>query len=184
MPDATPWTLDEIRGALSDAHREVASYFGGLGESDLFRRETGEWAPIDDLRHLTLSVSPLVQALRMPKDELRSRFGEADRPSRAYGDLRDAYRAELDAGLTSPDPFDPPDEEVEDRAAFRDQVLGRWESLGDDLQDALGSWDEDDVDRFVLPHPALGPLTVREMLFFTHFHDLHHVGVAQRRLSD
>lgn len=182
-PEDSPWTLAEIRSALDEAHRRVASYFGGLPRDELYRREPGEWAPVDDLRHLTLSVSPVVRALETPVDDLRSRFGEADRASRSYGEVRDAYRAELDAGLTSPEPFVPGDREDEDPAELRERALARWESLGEALQDALDGWSEDEVDRVVLPHPALGPMTVREMLYFTHLHDLHHVRVARRRLS-
>jgi hypothetical protein len=32
------------------------------------------------------------------------------------------------------------------------------------LTDAIGRWHEDDLDRYRLPHPLLGKLTVREML--------------------
>jgi uncharacterized damage-inducible protein DinB len=39
------------------------------------------------------------------------------------------------------------------------------------------------LDRLRLPHPALGKLTVREMLFFTIYHNIHHVENVVRRLS-
>jgi hypothetical protein len=36
------------------------------------------------------------------------------------------------------------------------------------------------MDYHVLPHPLLGPLSVREMLFFTVYHNTHHVLNVQR----
>jgi hypothetical protein len=35
-----------------------------------------------------------------------------------------------------------------------------------------------------LPHPLLGKLTVREMLFFTLYHQRHHVAVVERRIAE
>jgi hypothetical protein len=49
------------------------------------------------------------------------------------------------------------------------------------LHAALGRWGERSLDRLRLPHPALGTLTVREMLLFTLYHNLHHVLVVARR---
>ena len=44
-------------------------------------------------------------------------------------------------------------------------------------------WSERAMDRYRLPHPLLGQLTVREMLFFTLYHNVHHIHVVARRLS-
>lgn len=50
------------------------------------------------------------------------------------------------------------------------------------LRGALEQWSEADLDRVRMPHPILGPLTVREMLFFTLYHDGHHVEAARARI--
>jgi len=34
------------------------------------------------------------------------------------------------------------------------------------------------VDQYQLPHPVLGKLTIREMLFFTIYHNLRHASQA------
>jgi hypothetical protein len=44
-------------------------------------------------------------------------------------------------------------------------------------------WPEAKLDAIQLPHPLLGNLTVREMLFFTLFHQSHHMDVIRRRLT-
>jgi hypothetical protein len=48
---------------------------------------------------------------------------------------------------------------------------------------ALAGWSERALDRLRLPHPGMGPLTVREMAFFTLYHNTHHVFAAERRLA-
>jgi len=38
----------------------------------------------------------------------------------------------------------------------------------------LLDYSEQDLDELILPHPLLGKLTLREMMYFTMYHVLHH----------
>jgi uncharacterized damage-inducible protein DinB len=38
----------------------------------------------------------------------------------------------------------------------------------------IDAWEEDQLDEAQLPHPIIGKITVREMLFFTIHHNLRH----------
>jgi hypothetical protein len=51
------------------------------------------------------------------------------------------------------------------------------------LENASEPWREEDLDRYRLPHPVLGLVTVREMLMFTLFHFDHHRENVARRLE-
>ena len=44
--------------------------------------------------------------------------------------------------------------------------------------------DTADLDAVLLPHPLLGKLTVREMLFFTVYHVQHHRALVERDHAD
>ena len=44
----------------------------------------------------------------------------------------------------------------------------------DDIREKVENWKESDLDKYVLPHPLLGKISLREMLYFTDFHILHH----------
>jgi hypothetical protein len=57
------------------------------------------------------------------------------------------------------------------------------ETVAAELYGAVEGWSERALDRFRLPHPALGQLTVREMLHFTLYHNLHHVENVAARLG-
>jgi hypothetical protein len=57
------------------------------------------------------------------------------------------------------------------------------ETLANQLADVVGHWREEDLDRYRLPHPLLGKLTVREMLLFTVYHNYHHPRSLAARLS-
>jgi len=66
-------------------------------------------------------------------------------------------------------------------AQMRLKILRDWETVGAKLLATIHPWPESDLDRCLLPHPLLGKLTVREMIFFTLYHNLHHVQNVQRR---
>ena len=40
----------------------------------------------------------------------------------------------------------------------------------------------DDLDKYVLPHPLLGKVTLREMLYFTIHHNEHHLELLKAGL--
>lgn len=51
------------------------------------------------------------------------------------------------------------------------------------LIDAVSLWTEEELDRGQLPHPVLGMVTMREMLFFTVIHNRLHAGDIERALA-
>ena len=69
-----------------------------------------------------------------------------------------------------------------DPAAWQQEVLAKWRGAVSGLALRIPRWSEPALDRYRLPHPLLGQLTVREMLLFTVYHNVHHLEqVAGRR---
>lgn len=103
--------------------------------------------------------------------------------SRSLTALRADYRERLQqtgatAGRFAPSPKPTPD----DLEAWQREVLGSWRGAVSGLAAKIPAWSEAALDRYQLPHPLLGKLTVREMLFFTVYHNAHHLTlVAGRR---
>jgi len=185
MEPTAPATREEIVRALTDVEREVAEFFGGLGDDELTRREGEAWSPAEHLRHLDRSVRAVTRGLEYPRWLLRLRFRRARRPSRGYDELRSAYRARLAAGGKSTPEFIPPREDVAagEVDAYRARLLARWADANGRLRAAVERWPEEALDRIQLPHPLLGKLTVREMLFFTIYHGRHHVDGVRRAVA-
>jgi len=180
----SPYTRVEILHALADVEQEVASFFGSLSEDEFVLRVGDVWTPAEHLRHLNTSVSAVARGFSASRWLLRLRFGRARAPSRGYEQVRETYRTGLAGGAGATGEFvpareDPPAAQV---AQHRADVLARWKRVNARLRGALESWSERDLDRIRLPHPILGKLTAREMLFFTLYHDQHHVAAAMRRL--
>jgi hypothetical protein len=107
--------------------------------------------------------------------------------ARAVAQLREVvefYQARLATGAKATGAYVPPADDVAaDRVGeLRAAVLGRWGRTNARLRQAVEKWNERRLDRVALPHPLLGKLTAREMLFFTLYHNQHHVAAARRRL--
>jgi len=182
--DLDPETGSEIARELRTLHERSTHYWQSFSTADFLAPlgDRGEaWSPADNVRHLTKSIRPLAQALRLPWPLLRLIYGRPAAPSRSYSEMREVYRGALadgvQAGGFAPVPAPPP----ADPEAYRAQLMAYREQVARALDRAIARWSEPALDRCRLPHPALGKITVREMLFFTLYHNRHHVEVVARR---
>jgi hypothetical protein len=173
-----------ILAELSSAETSVAHFFGGLAGDELVLRVGSAWTPMEHLAHLNTAVRALAQGFGVSRWLLRFRFGKSRRPSRPFEMLRDDYLGRLGQGAGASGAFVPEREEVPaaQRSARQRALLMRWQRANAQLRAAVDGWTEADLDRLLLPHPILGKITAREMLFFAIYHGHHHVAAAKRRL--
>ena len=180
-----PYSGAEIVAAMVRLHAESERYLLGVPAVEFAAPQGEKWSPADHVRHLAKSTFPLVPALGLPKLLLGLRFGRAAAASRRFVALRDDYRKLLwatgaTAGRFAPSARPLPD----DLEAWQSEVLASWRGAVSGLAAKIPGWSERALERYRLPHPLLGKLTVREMLFFTLYHNAHHLDlVASRRPS-
>jgi hypothetical protein len=179
-----PHTRDEIVQAITEVEAEVAAFFASLSPAEFALRVDQAWTPAEHLRHLNTSVAAVAAGLGVPKLLLRLRFGRARAPSGDYPQVMQRYQEALSRGGTASGKYVPKAEDLpeSEAEARRQQIQARWTEVNRRLREALERWTEHDLDRLRMPHPLLGPLTVREMLLFTLYHNRHHVEAASRRL--
>lgn len=176
-----PWAGEEIARELRALHARSREIWNGFSTTEFFFPLGDAWSPADNVRHLLKSNRPVLRALRLPKALLVLRFGAGLRDSRTYSEVREQYLARLAAGVTAgrfaPRPLGSSDQTEEHRSA----LMAALDQVSESLTAAVSHWREWQLDRLRLPHPALGRLTVREMLFFTLYHNLHHARNVVRR---
>jgi hypothetical protein len=173
-----------ILAELSSAETAVADFFGGLSEHELVLRVGSAWTPLEHFAHLNSGVRAVAGGFGVSRWLLRFRFGKSRRPSRPFDVLRADYLSRLGQGAGASGAFVPEREEVTaaQRSARQRALLMRWQRGNAQLRAAVHGWSEADLDRLLLPHPILGKITAREMLFFAIYHGHHHVAAAKRRL--
>lgn len=182
-----PYNQDDILAALTEVHSEVDTYFHSLPLEVFDRRPEAEvWSPAENLIHLIKSVQSVCKGLDMPKLFLMVLFRRpkgVPKASRSYEEVVEIYQAALAAGGRASGPYVPKPSPEGQAEQVRSRALAGWQKAGKTLVEKVGQWNEKSLDRYRLPHPLLGNLTVREILLFTLYHDRHHLGTVRQRLA-
>ncbi len=181
----TPTTKTEIHRALVGLEREITDYLEALPLDEFLASQGEAWSPERHLRHLTKSVGAVAAGMQLPRIVLTLRFGRPRRSSRPFDEVVALYRAALEAGGRASGRYLPSDRPSGVAAAeWRAGVLDRWRRASRDLARAVERWSDGALDRHQAPHPLLGKMTVREILFFTLYHNAHHARrIRERRAA-
>lgn len=166
-----------IISELRKTQTELSDYVQSISQSQFEQRQGESWSAEGYLKHLILSNKPFVKGLNLAKEGLAKMFGESSKGSRSYEDLTALYKSRLAEGVraenfdkVTPDFYRIPEGITDEKAYFVDT----WNETHEKLYVALENWEESDLDRYQIPHPAIGNITIREMLYFTISHNRLH----------
>jgi hypothetical protein len=178
-----PQSREEIISAFDVLRDQGLDFWMDFAPATFAARIGNAWSPADNIRHLLKSTLPVTKALKLPGLLLRTLFGTATNASSSYEELVTRYREALaaggNAGKFAPRTIPVPD----DIESWQRKLVGTCRDSVADLSHTVGRWSESDLDRYRLPHPLLGKLTLREMLFFTLYHYNHHKENVVRRMA-
>ncbi len=162
----------QLKAALRQSFGAVIYAINDLSdEVFLAPRSEGSWSPGDILGHLILSTKPVNKALSTPKLILRTTFGVNKRDERTFEETKSRYYKALDGGVTAPSTF--VYNGVKEKG--KEYLINSFSKELSKLLTHIDKWEEKDLSKYILPHPAIGKLTIREMLYSTHFHTEHHL---------
>jgi len=167
-------TKTELITTLKDSNQRVINWFTEIPADEFFHREGEVWSASDNMDHLIKSHKPIAMALKLPKITLRGMFGKPNQPSRNYETICQVYRDEIAKGGVASGKFLPDQQSPENPEEIKSDLLNRFSKANSDLVSVAEKWNEDELDGYFLPHPLLGKLTIREMLYFTIYHNLRH----------
>lgn len=170
---------DKILTELRERHKSFTGYIQSLNEKDFTFSKDAKWTAGQQLDHVYRSISPLALAFTLPKFVPGLLFGKANRPSKTYDEVVNKYKDKLANGGVATGQFVPP------AIAFssKEKLLKQTNTKVESLCKKVNSFSEKQLDEYILPHPLLGKLTVREMLYFTIYHVEHHLMITKRNLS-
>lgn len=163
-------TRDEIANKLISNHSSFTEYVDSLSDKDFMFSRNDKWTAGQQLEHLVRSVRPLTLGFMLPSFAFGLLFGKSNRAGRTYEQLVDKYKEKLAAGGRASGQFIPPSIPL----ARKQELISKLNRLAAKLASQVSSRSEKDLDKYVLPHPLLGKLTIREMMYFTICHVKHH----------
>ncbi len=169
----------EIINQLKENHQLFVDYILSLSDNEFLQHQPEKWSAGQQLDHIYRSVSPVTMVFGLPDFLLRMFFGKPNRPGRSYDELVKKYKAKLAAGGAASGRFIPKPVAVSDRLDLAKSLILKVGKLCFRLE----KYTEEELDRLLLPHPLLGKLTLREMLYFTIYHAEHHLAITQRNLG-
>lgn len=172
-------TKEAIIDSIEHAYQNLINCLEGLDEHAFLLAAEGKWSAGKQLDHLIKSVAPVNMAMGLPNFIPALLFGKANRPSKSYEDLVAKYQSKLSAGGKAPAKFEPPFIPFEAKT----KLIDRLKNLVKALCKKINRCSEEGLDKNILPHPLLGKLTLREMLYFTGYHATHHQASIEQALK-
>lgn len=173
-------TRTEIIQRLREEHQSFTAYILGLDEAGFCHAPPGKWTAGQQLDHIRRSLAPVAMAFGLPRFVPWLLFGKADRASRNYDTLTADYRAVLAAGGKAGARYVPRVIPYEQKTALVQTLTETVERLCRLTE----TREEAGLDAFLLPHPLLGKLTGREMLYFSIYHVAHHHKISRINLQN
>ncbi|EAY25418.1 DinB family protein [Microscilla marina] len=178
MTDSIHSKLDIIEN-ITQAFDQVSGFMYSLTSAQFMQASTGQWSVGQHLHHLVLSTLP-INALLLGDIEHIKVFGALERDTWNYEQLVTQYQAYLTQGAKAKGKFVPDELTPYDKQ----EVIEAFVQAKEALILAVEQWDDDQLDNYCIPHPLLGKLSVREMLFFTIYHTRHHFQGIKRLLRN
>ena len=165
---------------LTERHANFVEYILSLSEEQFMFSYKNKWTAGQQMDHIFRAVSILPFAYKIPKKITALFFGRVNRPLLGYDELVKKYQARLYEGAKASALFIPKKIAYKDRHALADKLFQKVRKINA----AIDAIPDDALDRFMLPHPILGKLTYREMLYFTIYHVNHHYGLLKQYLAE
>lgn len=170
---------NELITKFSISYDNFVNYIDSLANEKFNAQLDKKWNAGKELDHIVKSIEPLAKIL-CSKTTIIENFGIIDRPTLSFIDLANKYKDILKNGGIAIGRFVPEKEIGADRKAELIKTLLNYINV---IKTNLTNFSEDELDKLVLPHPLLGPLTIREMIYFTMYHAEHHVQNIKRNID-
>ncbi|MCB0795785.1 MAG: DinB family protein [Flavobacteriales bacterium] len=169
----------EIAAQLRSAHEALIGTVNALPPERRTAPANGKWSPAQHLEHIRIGLELTDKALTVPPFLLRWRFGRPNRPGRDYDALVQRYQEKLAAGGRAPSRFVPKNVAVAEIPAMASAIM----QYADRIARKASRWSDRRIDRYLVPHPLLGKITLRELFYFTIYHAQHHQALIERDLA-
>lgn len=166
--------------ALTANHNAFIDYLHELPVEEYLFSHEQKWTAGQQQAHIVLCVKPLVQVFSMDKEAIAQMFGRSDRSSRTYDALFADYLQKLNEGGKAPGRFVPEPVSADQQKLLNEKL----DKLVKELCAKIETFTEEELDGLFIPHPLLGNLTLREMLYNAICHVEHHHAAAKRNISN
>lgn len=165
-----------IESELKAQFEFLFTVFEKLPKEKLVSGSPQKWSAIMQLDHLIKSTRAVNRGLVIPKFLFPLITGKLKRNAFSYIEIVEMYTKKLEAGAKATGGYLPNKKTINDLP----KLIGEFNKEQLRMIENLKIWSEADLDKYVMPHPIIGKISVREMLFFTIYHIQHHTKSVQK----
>ncbi len=153
----------------------------GVKDDLFFLRPSGKWSVAENVQHMVLSTSTTTLAYTLPSFIVRWVGGKPNRSSKSYEALVEKYKEKLAHGGRASGRFVPKPIEIK---CGRSRLMEHWQKSTIKFIAALkNKTSESKLDDYLVRHPLLGRITLRELCYFTIYHTEHHLTIIKNRIQ-
>lgn len=145
------------------------------GQFAVSERE-GKWTTGQHIDHLIRSTAMVTKGFSYPKFILKWKFGVNNRKERSFEETYARYKKALADGSAKAYGRYLPEEITNNQ---KSQKLTELKCQGKKFISVVNKQSEENLSKYIIPHPVIGLLTLREMAYFTAFHTVHHHNILK-----
>jgi len=170
--------IDEILKRSQEEFNRLTEFCIQFPDLHFFQQPSDDkWSAAQHLKHLIISTRTTTAAYALPKFLVRLVGGRPNRPSLSYEALVIKYQAKLRQGAKASGRYIPGKIKATNG---KNSLLTQWNKTTRLYLDAIKkNWTNDQLDKYIVSHPALGKITLRELSYFTIYHTYHHYNIIK-----
>jgi len=164
---------DQIHNLINEKHDALFNFLAQHDDSKWDKGPEGKWTTGQHIVHLNQAGKPLNKALGMPKFLLQYKFGKANRATRSYEEVTHNYNIKLskvEGPVISPYSVNMP----ETPPSTKPEIVKELEKHRKTLLKRLSKLSDKQLDKYLLPHPLMGRMILREIIMWSAYHVEHH----------
>lgn len=167
---------EQIITELGDSFNSLADICTQVKHEHFNISKEGKWSAGENIQHLVNATKMTNVAFNVPKFVHVLLYGKPNRTSHSCSKVIDNYQKQLERGAKASGPYIPKQRDYQ-----RELLQQRIKVQGDKLIASINNkWTEEQLDKYVIKHPILGLLTLRELAYFTIYHNGHHIDTIKR----
>ena len=173
------WDKVRILQESETAFQRFTSFCRQVSNDLFFIQPEGKWSVAQNVHHLVTATKTATAAYALPGILVRLIGGNPDRPSRSYDELLAKYNEKLASGAKARGRYIPASIKP---SAGKERIIADWhKATVIYLQAIKKNRTDKQLDQYIVPHPLLGKITLRELCYFNIFHTLHHLELLKAR---
>lgn len=164
------YTKPQIIELLNESFEQLLHTSSSVHETQYNFSKDQKWSTAENVQHIINATRMTHLAFNLPKVFPHLLYGKSNRTSHTFTKVVDAYHKKLQQGAKASGLYVPGNKQY-----VKVQHANALKSSSVKLVSAIeNKWSEQQLDALQVAHPLLGLVTLRELAYFTIYHNRHH----------